>query len=210
MKHCFTYSVVFLLLSPLAKLCAAEPAKPPAKPNIVFILIDDFGYENVTADGGESYKTPVMDQLAATGVRFEQCHVQPLCTPTRVELMTGLYNRRNYANFGFMDPSQKTFGNLLKEAGYATCIAGKWQLGNGCDRPKHFGFDEYCSLATLQQRSAATKIPSLEINGKAFTYYTNNEYGPDIVSDYALDFIAAQEGCPVLSLLSDDAHARAV
>jgi arylsulfatase A len=57
-----------LLLVPLATLCAAE-----RKPNVVLILIDDFGYECVTANGGESYKTPVMDNLAATGVRFEQC-----------------------------------------------------------------------------------------------------------------------------------------
>jgi len=78
---------VLLLATPVASPAAGVPA-PAAKPNIVLILIDDFGYENVTANGGESYKTPVMDQLAATGVRFEQCHVQPLCTPTRVELMS--------------------------------------------------------------------------------------------------------------------------
>ena len=65
------------------------------KPNVVLILIDDFGYECVTANGGESYRTPVMDRLAATGVRFEQCHVQPLCAPTRPQLMTGIYNVRN-------------------------------------------------------------------------------------------------------------------
>mgnify|MGYP000199133746 FL=1 len=59
------------------------------RPNVVLIMIDDFGYECLTANGGESYKTPVMDQLAATGVRFEQLHVQPLCTPTRAALMTG-------------------------------------------------------------------------------------------------------------------------
>jgi arylsulfatase A len=194
MKRFFTYAVLFLLLSPLAKLCAAEPAKAQVKPNIVFVLIDDFGYENVTANGGESYKTPVMDRLAATGVRFEQCHVQPLCTPTRVELMTGLSNRRNYANFGFMDPSQKTFGNLLKEAGYATCIAGKWQLGNGWDGPKHFGFDEY-ALWQLFKKGPRYKNPQLEINGKAFTY-SNNEYGPDIVSDYVLDFIQRKKDVP--------------
>ena len=70
------------LLTAVALLSAASHAAD--KPNVVLILIDDFGYECVTADGGESYRTPVMDKLAATGVRFEQCHVQPLCTPTRV------------------------------------------------------------------------------------------------------------------------------
>ena len=74
MKHSKNIIVIAaLLLAPLAALHAAEPAKLPSKPNVVLILIDDFGYECVTANGGESYKTPVMDQLAATGVRFEQC-----------------------------------------------------------------------------------------------------------------------------------------
>ena len=178
-----------LPLAPLAALRAAEP-----KPNVVLILIDDFGYECVTADGGESYKTPVMDKLAATGVLFEQCHVQPLCTPTRVELMTGLSNRRNYTHFGHLDPSQKTFGNLLKQAGYATCIAGKWQLSNSFEGPAHFGFDEYC-LWQLTRRPGRYKNPGLEINGKLHDY-TRNEYGPDIVSDYALDFIARKKNVP--------------
>ena len=96
--------VLALLLTAALLPASAAPAK---QPNVVLILIDDFGYECVTANGGESYKTPVMDQLAATEVRFEQCHVQPLCTPTRVQLMTGLSNRRNYTHFGHLDPSQK-------------------------------------------------------------------------------------------------------
>lgn len=187
-------TLIILLLAPMVPSRAAEPEKPSAKPNIVFILIDDFGYENVTANGGESYNTPVMDQLAATGVRFEQCHVQPLCTPTRVEVMTGIYNQRNYANFGLLDPSQKTFGNLLKDAGYATCVAGKWQLGNGWKGPKNFGFDEY-ALWQLFKKGPRYKNPNLEINGKAYTY-SQNEYGPDIVSDFVLDFIQRKKDGP--------------
>ncbi|MDX1285873.1 MAG: sulfatase-like hydrolase/transferase, partial [Draconibacterium sp.] len=67
--------------------------------------------------------------------------------------MTGKYNYRNYEDFGYLNPNQKTFGNLLQDAGYATCVAGKWQL-NGINRnnpnnqdvnrPYQFGFDEYC------------------------------------------------------------------
>ena len=57
-------------------------------------------------------------------MRFEHCYVQPLCTPTRVQLMTGIYNVRNYVNFGHMDPEAITFANILKKSGYATCIAG--------------------------------------------------------------------------------------
>jgi arylsulfatase A len=164
------------------------------RPNVVLILIDDFGYECVTANGGESYKTPVMDKLAASGIRFENCHVQPLCTPTRVQLMTGLSNRRNYTHFGHLDPSQKTFGNVLKEAGYATCISGKWQLSNGLEGPSHFGFDEYC-LWQVTRRPGRYKNPGLEINGKLHDY-DKNEYGPDIVNDYALDFITRTKDQP--------------
>src|SRR5262245_9027120 len=97
--------------------------------NVVLILADDLGYETIGVNGGTSYKTPVLDQLASSGMRFDHCYVQPLCTPTRVQLMTGAYNVRNYITFGEMDPRLKTFGNLFHDAGYATCIAGKWQLG---------------------------------------------------------------------------------
>ncbi len=196
MRHIFQLAVVLAFLTTPAALRAADPApaSAPSKPNIVLILIDDFGYECVTADGGQSYKTPVMDKLAATGVRFENCHVQPLCTPTRVELMTGMSNRQNYTHFGHMDPSQKTFGNLLKGAGYATCMTGKWQLANGLTGPANFGFDEYC-LWQLDRRPGRYKNPGLEINGKHLDY-THNEYGPDIVSDYALDFITRKKAEP--------------
>src|SRR6478735_857586 len=78
------------------------------KPNIILILADDLGYETLGCDGGESYKTPNLDRLAAAGMRFERCNVQPLCTPTRVQLMTGMSNVRNYIEFGLMDPKATT------------------------------------------------------------------------------------------------------
>jgi arylsulfatase A len=182
------FFLTFFILSPLH---ADE-----RKPNVVLILIDDFGYECVTGNGGESYKTPVMDKLAATGVRFEQCHAQPLCTPTRAQLMTGMGNRRNYTQFGHLDLSQKTFGNILKGAGYATCITGKWQLAGDFAGPAHFGFDEY-ALWQLNRRPGRYKNPGLEINGKQIDF-TKNEYGPDIVNDYALDFITRKKDEPFL------------
>src|SRR5262245_53226918 len=110
------------------------------RPNIVLILADDLGYETLGCNGGQSYKTPNLDALAAAGMRFDRCYVQPLCTPTRVGLMTGMSNARNYIEFGTMDPNATTFGNLLKKAGYATAIAGKWQLGRNKDLPQKFGF----------------------------------------------------------------------
>lgn len=165
-----------------------------AQPNIILILVDDFGYECVGANGGTSYKTPVMDQLAATGVRFEHCYVQPLCTPTRVQVMTGIYNVRNYLTFGDMDKKAVTFANLLKPAGYATCITGKWQLGRDPGLPKQFGFDENCLWQHLR-RPDRYKNPGLEINGVEHDY-THGEYGPDIVNDYAIDFISRKKDAP--------------
>lgn len=179
-----------LLLALSSLVAFAEPAKT----NVVFILIDDFGYECVTADGGESYRTPVMDKLAATGVRLDQVHAQPLCTPTRVALMTGQINKRNYTHFGNLDPQQRTFGNFFKAAGYATCVAGKWQLQNGFEGPAHFGFDEHC-LWQLVRRPGRYRNPGLEINGKEVDF-RKDEYGPDIVNDYALDFIARKKDQP--------------
>ena len=88
-----------------------------SRPNIVMIMADDFGYECVAANGGTSYRTPVLDQMAQEGVRFEHCYSQPICTPSRVKLMTGIYNVRNYAEFGLLETSQVTFGNLLRGAG---------------------------------------------------------------------------------------------
>lgn len=174
---------VLLLIALLAgSLRAAE------KPNVILFLIDDMGYECIAANGCTSYKTPVIDSLAAEGMRFTQCHVQPLCTPTRVQLMTGIFNIRNYTDFGQMDRKAVTFANLLKGAGYATCMAGKWQLGADLDQPKNYGFDEHC-LWQHTRRPGRYPNPGLEINGVEKDY-NNGEYGPDVVTDYALDFIA--------------------
>jgi arylsulfatase A len=165
-----------------------------APPNVILIMADDFGYECVTANGGESYRTPVLDRLAATGVRFEHCHVQPLCTPTRVELMTGLSNVRNYLNFGTLPRKEVTFAHLLKKAGYATGIAGKWQLGREPDSPRHFGFEESC-LWQHTRRPARYANPGLEYDGVEKDF-TGGEYGPDLVNQFALDFVARHRAKP--------------
>jgi arylsulfatase A len=110
-------------------------------------------------------------------------------------LMTGIYNVRNYIHFGKMDPNSTTFANLLKTAGYATCMAGKWQLGREpVDLPKKFGFDEYC-LWQHTRRPERYKNPGLEINGEPKDW-SSGEYGPDLVNDYALDFITRKKDEP--------------
>jgi arylsulfatase A len=175
-------------------VCAADSTTKPDRPNVILIMADDFGYECVGANGCTSYRTPNLDRLAAGGARFEHCYVQPLCTPTRVQLMTGQYNVRNYVRFGSLDSEQQTFGHLFRTAGYRTCIVGKWQLGQDFKLPDHFGFDEYC-LWQLTRRPGRYKNPGLEINGKALDY-RDGEYGPDLVNDYALDFIARAKDKP--------------
>ena len=169
-------------------------AAPASKPNVVLILADDFGYECVTANGGESYRTPNIDRLAAAGMRFERCHVQPLCTPTRVQLMTGLSNARNYIEFGAMERKAVTFAHLLKNAGYATGIAGKWQLGKERDSPRHFGFDE-ALLWHHMRRASRYGNPGFELNGEARDYPPGS-YGPTILNDFAKDFVTRHRERP--------------
>lgn len=185
-------TIVTLLCSVL--MCFGALAAEKSRPNIVLIMADDLGYETIGANGGTSYQTPVLDRLAATGARFTQCYVQPLCTPTRVQLMTGIYNVRNYINFGKMDPKAVTFGNLFQKAGYATCITGKWQLGKDPELPTKFGFDEWC-LWQHTRRPPRYANPGLEINGQEKDY-ANGEYGPDLVNNYALDFITRHKDKP--------------
>lgn len=164
------------------------------RPNVVLIMADDMGYECVGANGGTSYQTPHLDQLANTGLRFTNCHSQPICTPSRVQLMTGIYNHRNYIRFGLLDPQAYTFGHLFRDAGYRTCIAGKWQLEGGFEGPGHFGFDDYC-LWQLTRRPSRYPNPGLEINGREQDY-TTGEYGPDIVTDHICSFIRDHQSEP--------------
>jgi arylsulfatase A len=86
-----------------------------------------------------------------------------------------------------MDPKATTFGNLLKNAGYATAIAGKWQLGHEKDLPQRFGFDDSC-LWQHTRRPPRYANPGLEYNGVEHDFH-NGEYGPDLVNDFALKFI---------------------
>lgn len=164
------------------------------KPNIVMIMADDLGYEVIGANGCTSYKTPELDKIAASGLRFENCFANPLCTPSRVKLMTGMSNVRNYVKFGLLPTNQITFGNLLKEAGYKTLIAGKWQLGQGKGLPQKFGFDEACLWQHFRPRmreggfDTRFSNPRLEINNETKDF-NNGEFGPDIVNNFVLDFI---------------------
>jgi len=176
------------------------------RPNVVLILADDLGYECLGCYGGTSYKTPALDDLARTGVRFDRCYSQPLCTPSRVQLMTGKYNFRNYKAFGVIDPKETSFAHLLKNAGYATCVVGKWQLygseiekaevkGKGA-RPEQMGFEEHC-LWQVERRDSRYRDPLIVVNGK-YRDDLAGRYGPDVFCDYALGFIERHRDRPFL------------
>jgi arylsulfatase A-like enzyme len=110
----------------------------PNKPNIVVILADDLGRADVGFNGGTEIKTPNLDRLSASGARLEQFYVQPVCSPTRAALMTGRYPMRHGLQVGVVRPwaqyglplDERTLPQALREAGYATAIAGKWHLGH--------------------------------------------------------------------------------
>ncbi|NQV27553.1 MAG: sulfatase-like hydrolase/transferase [Rhodopirellula sp.] len=172
----------------------AFSAESATRPNVVLIMADDMGYECIQANGSLDYKTPNIDALAAAGLRFEHCYAQPICTPSRVKLMTGKSNKRNYVRFGTLDRKQTTFAHLLKHAGYKTCIAGKWQLGNEVDAPQHFGFDQALLWQHTRGRNDKQKHdtrypnPRLELNGKPLDY-NDGEFSSDLFVDFLGDFI---------------------
>ncbi len=123
MRTTIQLQILFFAFAVTLISCMQQGENNP--PNIVLIMADDMGYECLACNGSTEYQTPNLDRLATEGIRFEHCYSQPLCTPSRVKIMTGKFNCRNYEDFGYLNPNQKTFGNLLQDAGYATCIAGK-------------------------------------------------------------------------------------
>lgn len=192
----------FLILFGLI-LLGLNAQKNSPHPNIVLIMADDLGYECINSYGGTSYSTPHLTQLAQTGMQFENCYSQPICTPSRVKLMTGRSNKKNHVKFGYLNPKEKTFSQLLRKKGYATLIAGKWQLGHDASLPDHFGFDEHIlwQLTTSGRDSLGLDKryvnPVLEINGKLYEKNEGN-YSTDIVVDYINDFIQRKKDQPFL------------
>ncbi|MGB0581746.1 MAG: beta-propeller fold lactonase family protein [Limisphaerales bacterium] len=190
-----------VLLAVAGSLMAANAKE---RPNIILIMADDIGVEGIGCYGGTSYRTPAIDRLAKQGVRFTHAYSQPLCTNTRIQLMTGLYNNRNWLYFGTLNPQAKTFGHYLQEAGYSTCIAGKWQLqsydppsypGSHLRRGKGMkvteaGFDEYSLFHSWHTEDKGKRFanPTMYENGKLLKEL-NGEYGPDHWVEFINDFI---------------------
>ncbi|MBN2021462.1 MAG: arylsulfatase [Pirellulales bacterium] len=187
----------------------AEPA-PPARPNIVVILVDDMGFSDIGCFGSE-IPTPHLDGLAAEGLRFTQFYNTPRCSPTRACLLTGLYPHQ--AGMGWLDnkvepdsrgfhgrllPRCVTIAEVLREAGYFTAMTGKWHLGqqNGTP-PWQRGF-----IRSLNSRYGEVYFPkemsrpgteSLYLDGREIPKDSpelgTDWYSTDLFVDWGLKFI---------------------
>jgi arylsulfatase A-like enzyme len=155
----------------------------PPRPNIVFILADDLGYGDLSCYGRPDYTTPVLDNMAAEGMKFTDNYASaPVCTPTRCAYMTGRYPHRlpvglqeplgdRNTQIG-IPPDHPTVGSLMKKAGYETALIGKWHLGNIPDfGPNRHGFDEFFG-----------------INGSGADYFSHYNTGgmPDLYENLTL------------------------
>jgi arylsulfatase A len=195
-----------------AAASALTPAQTAKRPNILMIMSDDLGYECLGCYGGTSYKTPHLDRIAAEGVRFTHAYAQPLCTPTRLQLMTGLYNNRNWKAFGVFDPHTVTFGHRMQRAGYKTVMAGKWQnwsynppdfepewRGKG-QKAQNAGFDSYCVWHNGHTEDKGSRYgdPTYEENGKLYTD-VKGKYGEDVFAGHILDYFGRHRNQPVFA-----------
>ncbi len=132
----------------IVAVCSTLLRATETRPNILFMLIDDQGYGDMSCHGNPVLKTPNMDRLHDEGVRFTDFHVSPTCSPTRSALMTGRHEFKSGVTHTIQERERMslkatTIAQVLKSAGYATGIFGKWHLGDEPDHwPSRRGFDE--------------------------------------------------------------------
>ena len=141
-------------VTPLAALKSAEVSTLP-KPNFIVINIDDLGYADIGPFGSKLNRTPNLDRMAEEGRKFTSFYAAPVCSPSRSSLMTGCYPKRALpiphvlfpGNDVGLAPEEVTVAEVLKNAGYATGIVGKWHLGDQPEfLPLQQGFDSYFGL----------------------------------------------------------------
>jgi arylsulfatase A len=131
-------------------------AQPARKPNVIFILVDDMGYADLSSFGSKDIRTPHIDRLAKEGVKLTQMYSNgPVCTPTRAAFITGRYQQRVGLEWAInateKDPGlpveETSIARLLKNNGYATALMGKWHLGSKPEfLPTRHGFDEFFGI----------------------------------------------------------------
>ena len=192
-------------------LCGAAFSNADERPNIILIMVDDMGRDWVSCYGAQ-HQTPNVDRLAREGVRYETAWCMPSCTPTRVTLLTGQYPFRHgwtqhydvprWGGEGLSWSKFTTFARVLRYAGYATAIGGKWQinhLGKQPDALKHHGFDEHCVWTGLEAERQETETRywggHIMTNGRRQTA----TYGPDKINEFLIDFIRRKKDGPFLA-----------
>ncbi len=198
MNHQLKHLIWGVILSCPISLAKAQTPKP----NIVFILADDFGYGSVNAYGADKnlVRTPHIDDLAEAGMRFTHAHTPAsVCTPTRYGLLTGSYPWRSSLKFGVVDPDgallpdpdKETVADLLNNQGYNTAAIGKWHLGYGNKKPCDFtgkltpgpldlGFDYHFAVPQNHGDYWGVYIENDEIyglRGKKAQPYSRTYYG---------------------------------
>jgi arylsulfatase A-like enzyme len=185
---------IAVLTLAMTTLCAASSS---TRPNVIVVLTDDQGYGDFGVHGNPHVRTPHLDRFATEGVRLTRFYSSPVCAPTRASLMTGRYYYRSgviHTSRGAakMAGDNVTVAEMLKEAGYATGIFGKWHLGDNYPmRPQDQGFDEvlvHKSGGIGQSPDKGNKYmdPLLWHNGKGFDA---KGYCTDVFTTAALRFI---------------------
>jgi len=204
MKHTFPLFTA-LLLVPLAAVNAADAPKSAPKPNIIYFLADDFGLADIGCFGS-AYKTPNLDALAAGGTRFEYCFAAPLCAPTRAMGMFGRYGFRtgvtdNGLGAAATPQSEVCIAKVLKEAGYATAVAGKWSDLQYLVTPEDgakWGLDEFMIWGEHWEEGGGRSRywgPDYNHNGKIIAG-NKKTFGPDLLHEFAVGFIRQHKEQP--------------
>ena len=190
---------------------AADTAR--RKPNILFIMVDDLGQEWISSYGARDIKTPRIDQLAEQGMRFKGAYSMPQCTPTRATLLTGQYpfrhgwvNHWDVPRWGagchFDWKHNLTFVRLLREAGYATAAAGKWQINDFRVQPDamdRHGFDEWCMWTGYETGNPPSghRYWDPYINTREGSRPYKGRFGADVFTDFLIDFMKRHRDEPM-------------
>ena len=187
------------LLFVSASAVAATGVTAPAKPNIIFILADDYGIGEVGCYGADNYKTPNIDALARSGTRYTHGYTISLCGPSRAMILTGRYGFRtggsNQDAVGQISPKkEKLIPSVLKPAGYVTTMIGKWSQFS--QQPSDFGFDDYLRYAgSGAYWNTQEKVKTYVVNGETRPL-RDKEYMPDLMHRHLIDFITKHRDRP--------------
>lgn len=173
------------------------------RPNIIYIMVDDMGYADLSIYGQQDYQTPVLDSLAKQGMRFIQAYsAAPVCTPTRVAFMTGRYPARNPVGLReplVMDstdidlglsPEIPTVSSLLKKSGYNTALFGKWHLGFKPELfPAAHGFDTFFGITAGGADYVSHRYEGKDVLFENTTPVKEEGYLTDLITRHAVDYI---------------------